>query len=63
MEPVATVIFPTIIWKHTIKCDLDSLSRHILKLKDTTEGGLSNYGGWQSNHKIYQETLLIYKLN
>ena len=49
MEPVATVIFPTIIWKHTIKCDLDSLSRHILKLKDTTEGvSLSNYGGWQS---------------
>ena len=57
MEPVATVIFPTIIWKHTIKCDLDS-SRHILKLKDTTEGvSLSNYGGWQSNQSRYIKRL------
>ena len=49
MEPVATVIFPTIIWSHTIKCDLDAMSRHILQLKDSTKGvALSNYGGWQS---------------
>ena len=52
MEPIATVIFPTIIWRSTIKCDLDAMSRHILKYKDLNDGvALSNYGGWQSTNQ------------
>ena len=52
MEPTATVIFPTIIWQHEIKADLDHMSRHILKHKDLNDGvKLSNYGGYQSDNQ------------
>ena len=52
MEPRAELLFPTIIWKHEIKQDLNALRKHIYKVKENTDGvSVSNVGGWQSDNQ------------
>ena len=52
MEPRAELLFPTIVWKHVIKQDLNAMRQHIYTVKEQSEGvNISNVGGWQSDHQ------------
>jgi uncharacterized protein (TIGR02466 family) len=63
MEPRAELLFPTIIWKHEIKQNLDVMRRHVLALKDNDPGtNISNVGGWQSNSQDISKDFIDWQI-
>lgn len=64
MEPRAELLFPTIIWKHEIKQNLDVMLRHILYKKDNEAGvSVSNVGGWQSEHQDISRDFIDWQMS
>ena len=63
MEPRAELLFPTIVWKHEIKQDLNAMRQHIYAVKEQSEGvNISNIGGWQSDHQDISRAFIDWQI-